>query len=348
MLSERPSDLDRISLRDRLDGVPRERLANLPTPLMRLRNASEDLGVDVWIKRDDMTGLAFGGNKTRILEFSIAQARSEGADLLIAAAYAQSNHVRQAAAAAIRVGMPIHLVCCVDDSERATHEGNYLLSTLMGVSQEIVPISDITEIPAAAESVAARYRSIGAKPIIITGTYTMVAGPLAYINAAIEVLDQFDDFGERYPDYVVACSTSSTQAGLAAAGCLLGIPWRTIGIAPAYFEQVPMRVAAMANAAAKRLSLPLNLEAHDIWNDDRFVGPRYGIVTEASRHAVQFLAEREAIFLDPVYGGKAFAALRSYIAQGRIDRGSRVLFIHTGGTPILFEKGRELAIRENR
>ena len=339
-----------MELREKIDALPRRSLGSLPTPLHEVPNLTAHLGGPrIWFKRDDLTGLAMGGNKTRMLEFRLVKAVCEGADTVIAGYGVQSNHARQIAAACSRLGMECHLVLKEGtdryEKKRAA-EGNMLLYDLLGA--KVV----LTDAPVAGQiqqmkDLAAKLRREGRRPHV-TGVDDYELSSIAYADCMLEMCKQFDAQGVD-PDYVVVCSEGPTQAGLVVASRYLGMKTRIIGITPMHNLDRPGRnpdiksdIVRLGNLCAGMLDLPLEIKAEDVVNHSRYVGEGYGIVNRETVDAVRTVARTEGVLLDPVYTGKAMAGLMDLVRREEIGKDAQVVFIHTGGTPLLFLYGNEL------
>jgi len=336
----------REALQARLAAFPRVRLAHLPTPLEPAPRLAAALGgPEIWVKRDDMTGLAFGGNKTRQLEFVFADVLAKGADVVIGSAYTQSNWCRQMTAAARRLGLDIHLVLLHGEKGPAL-QGNLLLDRLMGAEVEVVELDSLEQVQALLEARAEALRAAGRRPYIVAplGLESLTLGAIGYVAAALELDAQLEAAGLEV-DRLWLAGANMTPAGLALGLKALGrrVPIHTI--APIRWSTPrDLDIARIANAAAGRLGLELRLEPHEIVNSDDYIGERYGVVTEACREALGLAAGTEGLILDPVYSGKAMAALIDHVRAGRIGRDERVLFLHTGGTPALFAYADDLGL----
>jgi len=322
-----------VELRQALAGVPALLLAPLPTPVARLPRLSGVLGggPSLLVKRDDTIGFAFGGNKVRKLALLGAQAQAEGADTLITAGGIQSNHARVTAATAATLGMRAVLV--VNGAPPARSTANALLDALLGA--EVVYVESREQRGAAMHAAAERLRGEGHRVFEIPIGGSTPLGALAYVHAMLELLEQIPA-----PDAVVhATSSGGTQAGLVAACRLLGLRTRVIGIAA---DEPTAGIHAQVRANIEGIAPLLNVDQQSLHRgisieiDDRFIGAGYGIPTEASREAIELAARTEAIFLDPVYTGKAMAGLVAYVRQQRFTEGQTVLFWHTGGQVGLF------------
>lgn len=313
--------------------LPRVQLAHLPTPLEPLSRLSEKLGVELWIKRDDQTGLAGGGNKTRKLEFLIAAAKAANADTVITGGAPQSNHCRQTAAAAAKAGLRAVLVLA-GDPEPAT--GNILLDTLLGA--EFVWAGNRPRDAVMAETVAAQ-KAAGHTPYLIPYGGSNFIGAGAYVAAVEELAQQIA--ARHLPPFdriVFASSSGGTHAGLALGVAALNLPTQVLGISvdKPEVELTDEIVGKLATETARRLGLPHRFSGENIFADDGYMGLGYGVMGDAEREAIALFARTEGILLDPVYTGRAAAGLLDLIRRGKIAPGERILFWHTGGFPALF------------
>jgi D-cysteine desulfhydrase family pyridoxal phosphate-dependent enzyme len=337
--------LSRAALQARIDALPRVRLAHLPTPLDRCPRLSEALGgVDLWIKRDDLTGLAFGGNKTRQLEFLFADILAERADTVIAGAYTQSNWCRQITAAASKLGLHVVLVLLHGEKGPAL-QGNLLLDRLMGADVTVVDLDSMERLAPLLEAKAAELARAGRRPYVVRpfGLDKLTLGAVGYVNGALE-LDAQLEAADIEPDFLYLCGANMTPAGMALGLKALGHRTRLVNVAPiVWSEPRPLDIARVANAAAARLDLDVHITPEDIDNHDVYIGERYGVVTEGARAALRLVAGTEGIILDPVYSAKAMAGLIDHVRRGRVGRGQTVVFLHTGGTPAVFAYAAELA-----
>lgn len=340
------------ALRRALAVLPRTRLAHLPTPLEPLLALSNAIGgVELWIKRDDLTGLAMGGNKTRQLEFTLGEALAQGADCAVQGAGAQSNHCRQAAAACARLGLECHLLLTSETPPAPTPQhptpntfvqGNLLLDRIFGarIHWSDAPLGDVLE--AEKDALAERLRDEGRRPYVIGGSRGKLLGAAAYVEQTCELLEQCVAAGLE-PDFVYACATGATFAGLALGRRVLGLDCTLQAIAPIRWDfDAPARAAETANRLAAELALEERVDTADLRYSEDYVGPAYGVMTREARVAIELVARTEGILLDPSYTGKAMAGLMDHVRRGIVRPGSRVLFIHTGGTPALFAHAEEL------
>jgi L-cysteate sulfo-lyase len=322
-----------------LTRFPRHFLAHLPTPIERLDRLSEALGgPEIWIKRDDCTGLSTGGNKTRKLEFLMAEAVEQGADLVMTQGATQSNHARQAAAYAAKLGMDCHLL--LEDRTGSNDpnykgNGNVLLDHLHGATTETRPGG--LDMNAEMETVAERFRADGRKVYAIPGGGSNATGALGYVNCAFETMGQLNDRALAVDHLVHATGSAGTQAGLVAGlqACNARLPVLGIGVrAPR--EKQEANVFALAEAVADKLGCPGVVAREAVVANTDYVGEGYGIPTEGGLEAIRMFARLEGILLDPVYSAKGAAGLIDLIRKGRFKKDERVLFLHTGGSAALF------------
>jgi len=295
-------------------------------------------GPRLYIKRDDCTGLAGGGNKTRKLEFLMAQALAEGADTVITQGATQSNHARQTVAAAARLGMKSIILL----EDRTGFEdpnyvlgGNVFLDHLMGAPTRTYPAA--TDMNAAMRTVAEEVQGQGGKPYVIPGGGSNPVGALGYVNCAIEILTQANDMQLRVDHVVHATGSAGTQAGLVAgfAGLNSGIPVLGIGVrAPREAQEANVYKLACETADLLGMSGAVRRE-HVVANCD-YVGEGYGMPTAGMVQAVSMLARTEAILLDPVYSGKGMAGLIDLVRKGQFSKDQNIVFVHTGGSAALF------------
>ncbi|WP_028245853.1 D-cysteine desulfhydrase family protein [Pseudoclavibacter soli] len=316
----------------------RPRFVAAPTPLQRLDRLRDALGgagqvPELWIKRDDLTGLAGGGNKARKLEFLLDDALAQGADTVVTIGAVQSNHARQTAAAANRVGLAAHLVLEVPEgaTDEYLNNGNALLDDLLGAEITLVPEGDDSS--AAADAVVARLRSAGRAPILIPVGGSSPLGSLGYVEAFTELVDS----GLDLDAVVVASGSAGTQAGLVVGAQVHRASTRIIGVtvSRSVADQQP-KVLSLVEQTLQLLDVDPGQAAARVELDDRFVGPGYGVPTDEMRRAVRLFAETEGILLDPVYTGKAAAGLLQLVREGAFAADQRVAFVHTGGTPGLY------------
>ena len=336
-------------LHEKIDAIPRVRLAALPTPLHELPRFSEALGGPrIFIKRDDLTGLGFGGNKTRMFEFLLAQAKDEGADTIIGGAGVQSNYSRQLVAACNALGLEVHLILRrIRGKKDDDIQGNLLLDLLAGASVHIIDATAEEQRKAMYES-AKELKEEGKRPFVVRLAQDDDLSPdvIAYANCFCEITEQCNELGIQ-PTHLYCSSYDSTQAGLELGKAALGSKIRIMGIAPANWSHgVAGLVARYANQAAEKLGLSCRVNESNVLNTEDYVGEGYGVLTPEAIEMIKLMARTEGIFLDPVYTSKAMAGLQDHIRQGMLTKDDLVVFLHTGGTPALFAYVHDLGIDE--
>lgn len=315
--------------------LQRKPIAHLPTPLESLPRLSEVLGgPDIWVKRDDQTGLAFGGNKTRKLEYLLAEAEEAGAHTLITRGARQSNHCRQTAAAAARSGFDCVLVLAGDPP--ANRQANLLIDYLLGA--EVIFTRDTDPEQMLLESYA-RLQDEGREPYLIPYGGSNPVGASAYATAIEEMVDQNFE-----PDRIVfASSSGGTQAGMLAGVKMAGLSTAVYGIS----VDKPMAdlqpvVSKLTNQILALYASDILVEDEEVIIDDGYLGGGYAVMGEPEREAIHLFARYEGLMLDPVYTGRAAAGLIDLIREGHINEDEQILFWHTGGTPALFAYADEL------
>lgn len=308
---------------------PRLEFAHLPTPVEAMPRLSAHFkGPDLIIKRDDQTGLAFGGNKTRKLEYLLYEAQTAGADTLITAGAVQSNHCRQTVAAAARFGLACILVLFGDPPDPP--DGNHLLHRLLGAQ---VVFAERAQVQHTLEEVYENAQAAGKQPYLIPYGGSNPTGALGYVNAMLELSEQ-----DVHPDWIVFPSSSGgTQAGMLVGARLSGYRGQILGISvdePA--EKLKAHVADLAAQTARSIGETFTFDASDVLVNDGYLGGGYAVMGAAEVEAIRLFAGYEAILLDPVYTGRAGAGLIDLIRGGFFKPGETVLFWHTGGGPALF------------
>lgn len=336
-----------ISLDDlerRIAGQARLPLAVLPTPLQEAPRFTAALGGPrVLLKRDDLTGLAMGGNKTRQLEFLLAEVKAAGADVVVAGAGTQSNWCRQISAASASLGLDCELVLA-RGLKGAARQGNLLLDLLLGANVTVVDTDDLETLAPHLEQKAASLTAEGRRPFVV-GPFNravLARSAIGYIAAAAELVRQFDAQGVR-PTHLYLSGANMTPAGLIAGFRALGHPVRVVVVPPITLSRDRAEdIADIATQAGRLIGLDQAIGAADVACDDGFIGPGYGILTEAAREALLLLARTEGVLLDPVYTAKAMAALVAHARAGRLTAADTVVFLHSGGTPALFAYAEDL------
>ncbi len=322
------------------DSLPRVRLGFLPTPLAEMPRLSKALGGPrLFVKRDDQTGLATGGNKTRKLEFTVGEAIRQGADTLVTLGGVQSNHARQTAAAAAATGLRCVLVLRGHPPAAAT--GNLLLDHLLGA--RVVFSGDRTREERAAQ-VVDEERAAGRRPFLVPLGASDELGAPGFVAAMEELDAQLRDRKLRLDRIVVASSSFGTQAGLCVGAKRLGLGVRIEGIAiDSSAEELRREVARIAARTERRLGLEPSISAADVVGRDAYLGGGYGVLGEPEKEAILLAARTEGILLDPVYTGRAMAGLVDLVRRGELGPGENVLFWHTGGSAALHAYAAQLA-----
>jgi len=317
---------------------PRRRYTPHPTPLEPLPNLTKALGgPEIWIKRDDLLGLAAGGNKTRKLEFLVADALAQGADTLITVGAPQSNHCRLTLAAAAKEGLKCRLVLeqRVAGSYKPDATGNNFLYNLLGAETTTV-VNAGDDLNAAMQTQAADVEAQGRKAYIIPGGGSNALGALGYVACAHEIAAQCFELGVSFDRIVVASGSCGTHSGLLVGAKSVHFDAPITGInvrRPRAEQEGNLLKLARETAALLELEAP---QAKDVTALDDWVGPGYSLPTDEMVEAVRMLARLEGVLLDPVYSGKAMAGLIGLTRRGELKRGERVVFVHTGGAPALY------------
>ena len=322
--------------------IPRQSLGFFPTPLIALSRLSKALdGPTIFMKRDDNTGLALGGNKTRKLEFIMGDALAQGADCVITAGAAQSNHCRQTAAAAASLGLECHLVLGGEEPEQIS--GNLLLDKIFGSHIHWAGANRKGEdIPKIVEQLTKQ----GKKPYVIPYGGSNELGALAFVEAFKELESQRESMNLSFTHIVFASSSGATQAGLMLGKKRLNSPAQIVGINidKGETDKVPFDqyTVALANSTASLIGADHQFSESDLALNSDYVGEGYGVVGTLENEAIAMTAQTEGILLDPVYTGRAMGGLIDMIRSGKIKKTDRVLFWHTGGAPALFAYSSDL------
>ncbi|MCX5754385.1 MAG: D-cysteine desulfhydrase family protein [Candidatus Krumholzibacteria bacterium] len=327
---------------NRLDEIPRVRITNLPTPLVELKRLAEVLGGPrIFMKRDDLTGLALGGNKTRKLEFLLGEALARKCDAVITGGATQSNHCRQTAAAAAAVGLECHLA--LGGEPPAVPEGNLLLDRLFGATVhwcgefgkgELIP------------KIAGELRAGGRAPYVIPFGGSNAVGALGFVAAIAELKEQLAPLGARIGHLIVPSSSGGTHAGMAVGVDFFDLDLNVIGIGidrgepgePSYESEL----AALANEVAERIGAAPHYDERSFQMRYGYYGGGYEVVGDLEREATYLVGSREGILLDPVYAARAMGALIDMIRKGEFASSDAVLFWHTGGIPAIFLHAKDL------
>ncbi|MFT3768817.1 MAG: D-cysteine desulfhydrase family protein [Minicystis sp.] len=329
-----------------LADLPRLRLAHAPTPLVQPQRLADSLGIDLWVKRDDMTGGAEAGNKIRKLELLLADAQAKQADVVITCGGLQSNHARATAICAAALGMRALLLLRAPDPEQAPPlEGNVLLDRLVGADIALITPEQYRDRDRLMAEAARRENDAGRTTYVIPEGGSNGRGALGYVLAMEEIRAQLDAglAGGRPFDLIVhACGSGGTAAGVALGAGHFGVaravrPMAVCDDAPT-FEARIAGIVAEARALAPELG-----DAATLVVDDRAKGPAYAVSTTEQRALMARVARASGLLLDPVYTGKAFLGLAGLIDRGELPKGARVLFLHTGGLPGLLAQGSTFA-----
>lgn len=329
-----PNENARTTMRAKIAALPRIPLAHLPTPLEELPRLSEALGgPKLFVKRDDLTGLAFGGNKTRQLEFVMAEALRHKPDVLVTGANIQSNWSRQATAAAVKMGIPIVLVLRNTDMQEI--QGNVLLDLWMGAEVHFVNEPDMTQMQRHIDDMLTELRASGKNAYKLDSWSPLTA--IAYVNMMVELQEQCEARGVQ-PTRLWLAAAGPTQAGVVLGAKLLEWDLRITGVAPLRWTNgdMPDLTAEVANQAAELLGTETRIAPGEIENLDGYIGPGYAIPSREGLNAMRLAARTDALLLDPVYTSKAMAGLIDHVQQGELTRDDTVVFLHTGGLPANF------------
>ena len=329
----------------KIEELHRLRLCTLPTPLMEAPQLSAKLGGPrILIKRDDLTGLAMGGNKSRPLEFLMTGAKDMGADVIITAGYEQSNWVCNQLAAARKLGMDV-ILFLVKGNRR--FQGNLLLYKLLGAEIKFtdIEISDLPVLYKQMDDMAAELRSQGRRPYVVYYEAVGLLGIASYVLLASEIRKQLQE-KEITAQYLFLTSGSGcTQAGLILDAKYFKAPFKVVGVMPNHRysrEQRVQMITDYANETAKFLDMNLTFKSEEINYYDEYAGENYSGPTKKGIEATKFLAGTEGIFLDPLYTSKSMACLIDQVQDGRIGREDTVVYYHSGGLPIIFAHNEEL------
>ncbi|MGC0271276.1 D-cysteine desulfhydrase (plasmid) [Glutamicibacter soli] len=319
--------------------IARRRYTEGPTPIEFLPNLTKELGGPrIHIKRDDLLGLTSGGNKTRKLEFLMADALAKGADTIITTGAVQSNHCRLTLSAAVKEGLKCHLLIeeRVEGSYSEEASGNNFLYRLLG-AESITPVPGGTDLMAKMQEMAEKIIADGGTPYIVPGGGSNALGALGYVACAEEILSQSFDAALDIDHVVCSSGSGGTHAGLVAGfhGNQSGIPITGISVRAAK-EPQESKILDLAQQASELAGAQLEIPADRVLVRDDFVGPGYSLPTREMTDAIQLFARTEGILLDPVYTGKTAAGLVGLIREGAFEKDADVLLIHTGGSPALY------------
>ena len=327
-----------------LSVFPMVRLCHRPTPLEPLKRLTKILsGPEIWIKRDDCTGLSTGGNKTRKLEYLVGDALKKDSDTLVTQGAVQSNHARQTAAAAAKLGLKCHILLerripeKLDEYERT---GNVFLDKIHGATVEFRESG--IDMNAEGEAVSKQLSENGAKPYFIPGGGSNAVGALGYVSCALELISQFNINSIKFNFLIHATGSTGTQAGLVSGLSALSSELPVLGISVRQNRE--RQIDAVWNLVCKTVEKLNNIDIQrdKILVDDHYIGKGYAIPTDGTLEAIDLLAKTEGILLDPVYSGKAMAGLIDMVRKGDFKKNEKILFLHTGGSAALFAYEQEL------
>jgi 1-aminocyclopropane-1-carboxylate deaminase/D-cysteine desulfhydrase-like pyridoxal-dependent ACC family enzyme len=343
MIGTQSSAVGHAALSAALDRLPRARFAMLPTPLVEAPRLSAEIhGPRIWLKREDLAGWGLGGSKYRILEFTLGQAMADGADVVVAGGLTRSNHPQQVVSAACHLGIPA-VVLLGGGEGHLDWTGNLLLQGISGAEVHVLPTADLEEVRSAQATMADRLRERGRRPAIVTLTRSVhISSVFAYANYMAELVGQMDEAGIK-PKRVYIGSGGPTYAGLIFGAAALGVPFEVVGVTPrGTAAECSEHVIGLIEQTSRILGLDVSPDPRTIRVTDSHVGPGYGVLTPEAIAAIRLTAATEGVFLDPVYTGKAMAALIAHARNGDFDADDTVVFAHTGGTPNLFAYASQL------
>lgn len=333
--------ITRVDLLQRIARVPQVNIGHFPTPLEECPRLSEKLGGPrIFMKREDCSGLAFGGNKVRQLTFTIGEGVAQGADTIVHGATSQSNHCRQTAAACSKLGLGCYLRLARD--HKSIVQGNVLLDYLAGADVEFVDVPFGPKLEKFKVKLTEELKTSGLKPYVITSPRSTALAAVAFSWCITEIHEQQIELGID-ADWIYTSSVGGTQAGLVLGTKALGMKLKPYACAPVHWEGKIDRIRDAANTASSILELDTQVTDKDIINTDDYIGKAYGYLTPKCVSALKLVANTEGIILDPVYTSKAMACLVDHIKEGRFDSNDVVIFLHTGGTPALFAYHEELS-----
>ncbi len=332
--------INRQDLLQRIAKIPQVEIGHFPTPLEECPRLTEVLGGPrIFIKREDCSGLAMGGNKVRQLSFTIGEAVAQGSDTIVHGAASQSNHCRQAAAACNKLGLKCYL--CLARDHKSVMQGNLFLDYLFGANIDIVDIPFGPELEEFKLQLAEKLKADGLKPYVVTSPRSTALAAVAFTWCVAEIHEQQEQMGID-ANYIYTASVGGTQAGLVLGTKVLDMKLKPFGIAPIHWEGKHDRISQAANSAASMLNIDINISNLEIHNSDDYIGEAYGHLTPECISALKLVARTEGIILDPVYTAKAMACLIHHIKQNKFEDNDSVIFLHTGGTPALFAYNDEL------
>ena len=326
---------------------PRLKLAKLPTPLDRAENLGKSLGnLDLWIKRDDLTGFGFGGNKVRSLEYLAADAMKKNSNILITGGSHGSNHVRTTMAVAAHLGLKGLAV--LSGTRPSTKNGNLLLDQLLGAKLIFTGDENRSNIDNFIEDEVKRLQSLDERPYLIRRGGVSSLGCIGYVSAAMEICSQLQNLNLK-PD-ILLCATGCgvTQAGLLVGFKLMGLNCQIYGITVSRTrDECIAQIKQLIDETEETLGLNSKVTSNDIFVFDEYIGDGYTMPSSKGIEAIHLVAQTEGIFLDPIYTGKAMAGLTDLVKKGHIGLDQKVIFLHTGGSPSIFSFSSEISNSNN-
>ncbi len=342
--------INSTELRSRISKKPRKKIGIFPTPLQKLNNISDDLGINLFLKREDFSGLSlFGGNKIRKLEFVLGDAVSKGANKIITYGATQSNHALQTVASCCKLGLDASLILAeFVKPDYSDLKSNFLLNHVLGADISTIPVGDMSieeltaKIVKMGEDKVTAFEAEGHQCYSIPPGANNVAGSLGVTEVFIEIIEQMELAGQKI-DYIVQTSgTGGSLSGLIAAKNILGKDdIKIISISAADHDdqnQFKDQIADIANSVCNELEVDAVVNSEDFLLDCSYVGPGYEFPSKEGNEALQYMARKEGVVLDTIYTAKGFAGLIDYVESGKIPKGSNVVFIHTGGATANFSE----------
>ncbi|MBH09764.1 MAG: hypothetical protein CMG74_05290 [Candidatus Marinimicrobia bacterium] len=326
---------------------PQLELAKLPTPLERVENLGKSLrNLDLWFKRDDLTGFGLGGNKVRSLEYLAADAMKLNSNMLITGGSPGSNHVRTTMAAAAHLGL--RGVAVLSGNRPSKTNGNLLLDHILDAKLVFTGNPDRSYIDNYIVKEAERLRAKGENPYIIRRGGVSSLGCIGYVSAALEICSQLKNLNLSPDALICATGCGVTQAGLLVGFKLMGLNCRLYGITVSRTrDECISHIEQLVNETEEALGFDSKVTSNDIFVFDEYIGEGYGKPTSEGNDAIRLVAQTEGIFLDPIYTGKAFSGLTDLVKNGSIGPDKTVIFLHTGGSPSIFSNSTILSSYNN-
>lgn len=328
-------------LQKHIDKLPRIRMAHLPTPLEEMPRLTERLGgPDIWIKREDMTGLAFGGNKARHYEFEMPHVADEGYDVMINIMDYHSNNARMTAAAANKVGMRYILV--LKNSANRKVQGNLLIDKILGAELHLLDEFQSGDAEGYATRLKEQLEAEGHKPYLIQDyLFPRIVGMVGFVQAGIELREQIE--GNDLKNVHIIGVAGRSLCGLIIAAKAMGLDWKFTGVTVTYDITLSGYIFEHSGDIQELLDLPVTFEESDMRVLDQYIGEGYGVMTAQVAEAIHIAAQTDAIICDPNYTGTAMAALIDQVEEGGFDDDETIIFLHTGGLPAVFTFAEQLA-----